>query len=645
MNKTIKHIITYSLFLAPFSICNAFTNVPAGNVSGHWMLSGSPYQIQGNITVPNGTTLTIDPGVTVLFENGPYTMEVKGRVLAIGTLSKYIYFTAANHVTGFSGIRFDTLAGTNDTSKFIYCNLQYGADNATYFNGGAFEMSSWNKVIISNSTITKCQATNGGYGGQGGAIFCNAAGPLITNDSIYNNNSGGNGGGIYLGNDTNAVIENCYIYNNNNNGAQGGGIYGYSVVNLTVNNNTITYNSASTSGGGIGVLYGTTVAINGNNISHNTIPNNAYGGGVYLGYVTGCVMNNNTITYNTVPNGGGGGGVSLDANNVLSSFSYNNISYNSTGGGTGGGLWCANAAITNMAYDTIANNSSSDDGGGIWMYSSESSYLVGTMSNCVIVNNSADLVVTDYGGGGIYCYGESPAILNVTISGNTAQQGGGICFDATSKPSFYNCILWGDSSTTTGMGNEFYQNDANSAPNFYYSDVYGGKAGFAFASGYTYKGTYAANNINKNPEFVSPSAGFGYLNDGMSVNWGIQKTSPCFNTGDPSYGPGYPAKDLAGATRVTVCRIDMGAYENQYAQPLALNVTTVNTVCVSGVRRSWAILSPVDFMSSISRAISSNMKLTLIASRSTSSPLPRVGNLSRRLPCMMRRKVICRRCT
>jgi hypothetical protein len=71
------------IFSLSASITIAQTNVPAGLVSGIWILAGSPYLIQGNIQIPDDSTLTIEPGVTVNFQ-GMYKLNVQGRLLAIG---------------------------------------------------------------------------------------------------------------------------------------------------------------------------------------------------------------------------------------------------------------------------------------------------------------------------------------------------------------------------------------------------------------------------------------------------------------------------------------------------------------------------------------------------------------------------------
>ncbi|MGH7456535.1 MAG: hypothetical protein ACRENG_34625, partial [bacterium] len=49
----------------------------SGQQSGRWTLAGSPYIVTGNIIVPAGMMLTIDPGVIVKFA-GYYGLRVEG---------------------------------------------------------------------------------------------------------------------------------------------------------------------------------------------------------------------------------------------------------------------------------------------------------------------------------------------------------------------------------------------------------------------------------------------------------------------------------------------------------------------------------------------------------------------------------------
>jgi hypothetical protein len=65
----IKWSSLFLLILASFNpmlTLQAATNV-SGNVSGNWTLSGSPYNVTGNIQVVASQILTIEPGVEVIF--------------------------------------------------------------------------------------------------------------------------------------------------------------------------------------------------------------------------------------------------------------------------------------------------------------------------------------------------------------------------------------------------------------------------------------------------------------------------------------------------------------------------------------------------------------------------------------------------
>ena len=75
------------------------TYIPPGDVSGTWISGNSPYYIQGDITILNDSTLTIEPGVLVEFQ-GYYALNVQGRLSAIGTDTSIITFTV-DDTTGF----------------------------------------------------------------------------------------------------------------------------------------------------------------------------------------------------------------------------------------------------------------------------------------------------------------------------------------------------------------------------------------------------------------------------------------------------------------------------------------------------------------------------------------------------------------
>jgi predicted outer membrane repeat protein len=93
------------------------------------------------------------------------------------------------------------------------------------------------------------------------------------------------------------------------------------------------------------------------------------------------------------------------------------------------------ASTPSLENLTITGNSA-EYGGGISCTLGSSSSLV----NIIISGNSAS------NGGGIYCFNNSsPGLQNVTISGNSASSGGGIYCSFASNPVFVNSILWNNS--------------------------------------------------------------------------------------------------------------------------------------------------------------------------------------------------------
>lgn len=149
--------ITICLILTLSSL--AQTNIQGGDVSGTWTSANSPYLVSGEITIPDGQTLTIMPGVAVIFTLN-YKFNIQGRLLAIGTIRDTITFTAQDAAEGWHGLRFVKTPSTNDTSKIVYCKLQYGrASSGTGADliGGAIYIESFDKLVVSNCLITKNQ--------------------------------------------------------------------------------------------------------------------------------------------------------------------------------------------------------------------------------------------------------------------------------------------------------------------------------------------------------------------------------------------------------------------------------------------------------------------------------------------------------
>ena len=241
--KSVRWILVLFLGLA---IRPGFTqtDVPEGKVSGLWSLANSPYHINGEITVPDDSTLTIEPGVEVVF-TWYYKLNVQGRLLAIGTEQDYIVFSSSA-VTGWHGIRFVDTPASNDSSNIVYCQIQDGKASGAFPDncGGAICMSGYGKCVIAHCRIVHNSATYVG----GGIVLGYGASPVIANNMIANNEAPYGGGLACVGSCHPLTGNNLIIHNDATN--LGGGIQMNQNSNPILFNNTIAYNHAG-SGGGI----------------------------------------------------------------------------------------------------------------------------------------------------------------------------------------------------------------------------------------------------------------------------------------------------------------------------------------------------------------------------------------------------------
>ncbi len=289
---------------------SAQTIIPGGDVSGSWTLNGSPYQVTGDISIPNDSTLAVAPGVTVEFQ-GHYALYVQGRLLAIGTETDTIIFTV-NDTTGFYladttlggwyGIKIADTPEQNDTSKIVYCKLQYGKaiGPGWWLNaGGAICVVNFSKVLISNCLITHNLA--GGSESEvpsGGGIHLAWADIIISNNTISYNKAKA-GGAIQIHDSHPIFSNNLFIANM---AEEGGGISTGDIADISFNGDSFINNIATSHGGGIMVW-------NPGNWSFDnvTFTGNVASWGAGLGLSGGNVSVNNCVFENNKAFGIGGG--------------------------------------------------------------------------------------------------------------------------------------------------------------------------------------------------------------------------------------------------------------------------------------------------------------------------------------------------
>jgi len=223
-----------------------YTPLTSGDISGTLTCADSPYFIFGNLTVPVGDELIIEPCVNLIF-HGKYYLQVEGRLLAEGTEEDKIIFYPTDWKTGWQGIRFYNLnSNGQDSSKMVHCQIING--NADGFGdlsygGGVFATQS-SKLLIDQCYFYSNQADI-----NGGAIHLkNGSSPDIRNSLFRNNYATTGGGAIHCYNNVNTVFQNCYFVSN---AADYGGAVFVSSCGPEFSGSTIINNHAHKFGGAI----------------------------------------------------------------------------------------------------------------------------------------------------------------------------------------------------------------------------------------------------------------------------------------------------------------------------------------------------------------------------------------------------------
>ncbi|MCK4980875.1 MAG: hypothetical protein KAS62_10800, partial [Candidatus Delongbacteria bacterium] len=121
-----KRLIFIILFSVTFVL--SATEISTEFVSGTWTSGGSPYNVNCDIQIPDGETLSIEPGTEIVFQ-GHYWINVQGQILAEGTEGDNIIFRAENQEEGWMGVRFDQTPISNGPSNINYCHFSYGNAN------------------------------------------------------------------------------------------------------------------------------------------------------------------------------------------------------------------------------------------------------------------------------------------------------------------------------------------------------------------------------------------------------------------------------------------------------------------------------------------------------------------------------------
>jgi hypothetical protein len=442
-----------------------------GNVSGVWDVD--TVLVTGEIVVPTGQSLSIEPGVKVLFAaNVQFQVQTGSLITAIGNLQDSILFEVASPNGHWKGI---LLNNASDSSCFAYCRFRHGSAN---YGGAIYSVST--SATIENCWFDSCHAVY-----RGGAIYSTMGADCKILHCKFKRNSAQYGGAICADLSDLLIAYNLVIDNIADFDA---GIRCQRNADAVICNNVIINNNS----GGISAADTSEIFAYNNIIVHNK---GDQGGGVYLRWSNAQIINN-CITGNEAQNAGSGGGI----------FSYhcsplikgNIIKFNNAVGPFNGGggifLWSNGSPIVENNF--LLWNHTAYCGGGVYC----TEFTTPIVRNNIFARNTAGF------GGGFYSYGCSSIIYKNSFVSNISNESGGslrIHGNAPNETTLENSILWNNSDP------EIYITSPVCSLNASYCDIQSGWPGLSM--------------IDSDPLFVDPH------HDDYRLLWG----SPCIDAGHP----------------------------------------------------------------------------------------------------------------
>lgn len=401
-----------------------YPNGISGTISGVINAAGSPYIVNGNLEVPAGDTLTIEPGVELKFkELGIYVEDrigliVDGFLVADGTENDTIVFTSNQNYPNMNDWKGIVLNSSSyyDTASFKFCSVNYASDGiiTSLFSPSA---------DFRNTRVNRCSFTHCGSG-----VHLNSQ--LSQVDSCYFDD---NMTAIYIvpfvDSSLNYIFDNMFEYNNT-------GVF-VSFTNAEncsayVYNNNFSQNSNCIKGlGNEGFLE---FPNNLMTIEHNTLESqtgwNIGGNGIYIESLN-CVIDSNEIMNNSSGINCWGSTITI-SHNIIENNYYQGISIGYVSGEIAyneisGSLDAAAFFINECDGVSINHNILTDSG--------EECFNINFSKNISVFNNC----IVDNSGIGIFAQADSSVnIYNNIITGNS---GGGIYLDSAGPYFSYDISL------------------------------------------------------------------------------------------------------------------------------------------------------------------------------------------------------------
>jgi hypothetical protein len=170
--KNFKSLFVNALLLI------ALTSVAQTNVSGiystntNWPLSGSPYNVVGDVQIPTGVTFSIEPGVAVNFM-GDYQVLIKGMMIANGTSQLPITFTGAEAGKAMLLFRSTNLSNSQLSNlKFTGPKYAFQLEDESEYSQSA--MKATGILTVSDVELNNTTVQTKGYGTKASMVLNNA---------------------------------------------------------------------------------------------------------------------------------------------------------------------------------------------------------------------------------------------------------------------------------------------------------------------------------------------------------------------------------------------------------------------------------------------------------------------------------------
>ena len=318
---------------------------------------------------------------------------------ADGQISLREALTAANNTAGADIINLPV--GTHQLTRIFGPGDTNLAGDLDVLDDVSLVGAGSNSTVIEMTTISR-------------VVDVHSATVALSGLTITGGQSLGDGAGLHVRPGSDVTLTDVVVDSNTTLvGGDGAGIYN-DQANLTLINSSVTNNTARNNGGGISSVGASSSLTLINSIIDSNHSTSKSGGGIYNeGTLT--LLDTNVSNNDANQRGGGIANVGVSASlTATRALIDNNDSVTRDGGGI------HNEGVMTLLDVIVSNNHAKDHGGGI------SNQGQADLERVTINNN-----VADKKGGGINHHTGSAtmSLLNVTVSGNQADEGGGLRID------------------------------------------------------------------------------------------------------------------------------------------------------------------------------------------------------------------------